>query len=449
MPAEPTLEIPPRPLATGAAMFAASRITATAALAITTIVLARVLGPDGWASYFVAQALIAILLASTTLGLEHGIAYYVSSARWEAHAALASALKVALCMGALGAAVGVCARLAFPSAFAGLSVGLTLITVVALPFALLALYVSWIALATDRYEVSMSLPASQAILVLAFAVPAGAVFGLGGAIVGMTVGTIAVGIGSVVWGLRTLERNASANAGHLLRAISFGIKGYGANALQLINYRLDLFLLSAVATTAAVGSYSLAVALTSLVALLPRAIAEVVYPRVARLSSISAESTRELVESKSIRHVSLMTILGVLALAAMLFLLVVPVFGEAFEPATDLGLILLPGMAATAVTSVLAATVVGRGKSAYGLYAALIVTPPTIALYAAVIPWLEAEGAALVSSASYTATFFLWSLLYRKTTGRHVWPLLIPTRSELEDLRALPRALASRTIQRA
>src|SRR5688572_12526126 len=119
---EPSLETQPRPLTAGAAMGAASRIAAAAAGAITTVVLARILGPDGWASYFVAQSLMAILLASTTLGIQYGIVYYVSSARWGASAAFVSALKFALCMGAVGAAVGLGARLAFASAFAGLSI---------------------------------------------------------------------------------------------------------------------------------------------------------------------------------------------------------------------------------------------------------------------------------------------------------------------------------------
>jgi O-antigen/teichoic acid export membrane protein len=445
---EPSLETQPRPLTTGAAMGAASRIAAAAAGGITTIVLARVLGPDGWASYFVAQSLMAILLASTTLGIQYGIVYYVSSARWGASAAFVSALKFALCMGAVGAAVGLGARLAFPSAFAGLSIWLTAVVLVGLPFALAGLYTSFVALAIDRYEVSMSLPAIQAVLVLALSAPAAVGFGLRGAVVGMTLGTIAVGVGSVVWGRQRLGRGERSEPGQLRRAMSFGIKGYGANALQLVSYRLDLFVLSAVASTAVVGGYSLAVALTSLLWLLPGALSTVLFPRVARLSHGDEESAREMVESKSLRHVSLITVLSTLVLAAGLVLLVVPLFGDGFQPAISLGLILLPGTAAIGISGVLAATVVGRGKPAYALYCALAVTPFTVVLYATLIPWLEARGAALASTVSYFATFLLWCVLYQRTTGRRVLPLLLPTRSELDDLRALPGATAAWIRQR-
>jgi O-antigen/teichoic acid export membrane protein len=226
--------------------------------------------------------------------------------------------------------------------------------------------------------------------------------------------------------------------------MSFGIKAYAAGALQLVNYRLDLFVLSAVASTAVVGNYALAVALTSLLWLLPRAVSDVLYPRVARLSRGDEEGARELVERKSLRHTSLITIASVIAFVPALELLVVPVFGAEFGPAVNLGLILLPGVAAIAVSGVLTAIVIGRGHPTYPLYGALVTTPVTIVLYATLIPALEATGAALASTLSYAAWFVLMSWFYRRVTRRSVWLLLVPTRSELDDLKALPALFAAR-----
>ena len=441
MRAEPTLGVAPRPLTGGAVIAATSRVGVAVAGAIATVVLARVLGAEGWASYFVAQSLFLLLLAGSTLGAEHGVVYYVSSERWGARAAYRAALRISVCMGILGAAAGVAARLLVPSAFPGLSVGLTAVVVLGLPFALAWLYVSFIALATDRYEVSMSVPVVQALLVLALAAPAAVIFGLRGAVVGSTLATIAVGVAAVGWGGRRLPASGRSEPGQVRRAISFGIKGYVANALQLLNYRLDVFVLSAVASATVVGAYSLAVALTSLLWLLPKALSDVLFPRVARLSAGDEDSTRDMVETKSLRHVSLVTIVSVIAFVPALELLVVPVFGAEFRPAINLGLILLPGAAAIGISAVLAATIVGRGKPEYSLYGALIVTPPTIVLYAVLIPWLGDVGAALASTLSYLGAFLLVSWFYRRATGRRVTSLLIPTRSELEDLRALPHSL--------
>jgi O-antigen/teichoic acid export membrane protein len=225
----------------------------------------------------------------------------------------------------------------------------------------------------------------------------------------------------------------------LRRAIAFGLKGYAANALQIVNVRLDVFVLAAVATTATVGVYSVAVAATSVLWLLPGALSDVLFPRVARLSAAADEDDREFVETKSLRHVSLIVAVTTIAVAVALELLVVPIFGAEFEGSINLGLILLPGVALLGISGVLAATIVGRGKPIYSLYVVLMVTPPTIALYATLIPRLGATGAALASTLSYSFNFFLVCWFYRRLTGRRVLPLLLPTRSEFDDLRALRR----------
>ena len=77
----------------------------------------------------------------------------------------------------------------------------------------------------------------------------------------------------------------------LRAAMRFGSKTYPANVLQFLNFRLDLFLLNALATTADVGRYSVAVSVTSVMWLLPRALSAVVFPRVAHLSAGEAART--------------------------------------------------------------------------------------------------------------------------------------------------------------
>ena len=192
------------------------------------------------------------------------------------------------------------------------------------------------------------------------------------------------------------------------------------------------------------GTYSLAVALTSLLWLLPRALSDVLFPRVSRLSGDDDIATRAMVEAKSVRHVSLITIASVVLFVPALELLLVPIFGEDYRPAINLGLILLPGAAAIALSTVLMATVVGRGRPIYSLQSMLVVTPLTVLLYATLIPWLNAEGAAAASSLSYVGGFALASWFYRRATGNHVWPLLIPTRGEIRDFRVLARSITAR-----
>jgi Na+-driven multidrug efflux pump len=78
---------------------------------------------------------------------------------------------------------------------------------------------------------------------------------------------------------------------------------------------------------------------------------------------------------------------------------------------------------------------------------ALITTPLTVILYVVLIPWLHASGAALASTLSYSTSFLLFAWYFQQTSGKRVLPLLVPTRSEIDDLRALPRALATRVAR--
>lgn len=426
-------------------MGAVSRLTVTATGAATTILIARLLGPDGSGGYYIAQSVLLLLTVLTTLGVEHGIAYYVSSGAWAARPAYVAALRAAAVVGTVGALAGITARLLVPEAFGHLSLWMTVVTCAALPFGLAWFYLTFVALAVDRYEAFVVPPAALSALTMVLAGAGAIAFGLGGAVAGAAVATVAIGACAVLWGLRRLAPPAGAEPpGQLRRAIGFGIKGYAANALQLINYRIDVFILSAAASSAEVGQYAIAATIAALLWLLPQAVADVLFPRVAHLSATSdGDAHRELVETKGARHVVLVVIAGAVGLVGVLQLLLVPIYGQEFEPSVELGLILLPGVALIGVGGVLSATIVGRGKPIYSLFVVLITTPVTIALYVWLIPELGARGAALASTISYTCNFLLTCYYYRRVTGRPVWRLLRPTRAELRDLRELPRAISS------
>jgi O-antigen/teichoic acid export membrane protein len=441
----------PRPLAGGAAMNAVSQVVVAMTAAISTIVVARLFGPDGTGQYSVALTLFTMLFVLGTLGLENGITYLVSARRWSPRSAFVQSQLAALVLGLAGMGVGVAAKLVFGSALEGLPLWLVVVVVGGLPLALAWYFASRIAVATDHYEAYVVPPAAQSTLVMVGVASLGAAFGVEGAIVGLTVSQALVAAGTLGWiGRRVVPReeidriDGPGRFAELVEATKFGLKTYTANALQFVNYRLDILILNAVASRDEVGQYSVAVSVTIALWLLPRALASVVLPRVASLSSGADEEYLALVEMKSVRHASLIAAAGALALVGVLVGLVTLLYGSDFRPAIAMGLILLPGAALVGVTAVLSATITGRGFPIYLVYVALVVTPLTILLYVALVPTLEGVGAALASTASYSASFFITAHFFRRATGRHVAPLLLPTRSELADYRALWRAAVTR-----
>lgn len=440
----PDLPSPARPLTGGAVMSATSRVTVAVTGALTTVFVARLLGPEGAGGFAIALTLVLLLTTVASLGVEHGIAYYVSSARWGARDALRVVWRLAAVVGVLVALAGLGLRLLVPSAFGGLSPASTAVVVGAMPFALMWFYGSFVALAVDRYEIFALPPALQSGSAMVLAVVLGLAAGLPGAVLALAVSHLLAAVAVVLWARRAPRGAGDGHPRQLRRSVSFGLKGYAANALQFLNHRFDLFIVSAAVGAAAVGQLAVAIAVTSVLLLLPQALSDVLFPRVAALSAgrgAHDRASRAFVEAKGMRHAVMVITAGVVVLAGALLVLVVPVFGEEFRPAIGLGLILLPGVALIGIGQILSATIVGRGRPIYSLYSALIVTPLTIGLYIWLVPALGAQGAALAKTASYTLSFALALFFYRRVTGAAPLRLFVPTREELADLRALAPAI--------
>lgn len=444
VPTEPEPEpVVKRPLTGGAAMGAVSRLSVAVTGAATTIAVARLLGPEGTGGFAVALTIVYVLTVFTTFGVEHGVAYYVGRGSWAPRRAFSTVLRVAAIVGTAGAALGVLARVVVPDPFGDLTVTEVALASAALPFSLAWFYGSFVSLADDHYEGYVLPPAVMSALGLVFVIALAIPFDLTGAIVGLCAAHVVTGIATAVWGRRHLSTDVSTEdePGQLQRALRFGIKGYAANALQTLNYRVNVFVLAALAPAATVGTFSVALGVTAALWLLPQALSDVLFPRVAALSASDhqdAEAHRDFVIGKSLRHTTLIVVAGAVALAVALWLLIVPVYGEEFRPAIELGLILIPGVCLLGIAGILSAVIIGRGRPELGLYIALISTPLTMVAYALLIPPFEATGAAWATSLSFTTNFVLAAFFFRRVTGLRVAPLLLPTRSELDDYRGLP-----------
>ncbi len=447
---ELTSELPaqPRRAMTGGIVIAAgSRVSVAITGAATTIAIARLLGPAGAGTFAVAQSVIIISTTLATLGLDHGILYYVSSGAWEAMGAHRASQRLAFSVGLVAGAVVVLIRLAVPSLLRGLSISTTLLLAAAVPFALSWLYTSIIALGTDDYEGYVLPPAVQSACSLALAAGLAAWRGIVGGIAGLAIAHVATALLALIRRRGRENRRATDRAraskapigprNKLRPALRFGLKGYAANAMQFLNLRLDLLILNGVASVVAVGHYAVAVSVTSVMWLLPWALSDILLPRVAALSAdVGDQSTLDAVEIKGLRHNSAITSLLTAILAAALVVLVVPIYGARFSAAVGLGLILLPGAAFLALAAPMTATVTGRGRPDLILIVALIVTPLTIGMYATLIPLLGATGAAVSSTGSYAVTFLVTAIMYRRVTGRSLI-VMLPTRSELLDYQLL------------
>ena len=426
---------PPRRLAIGASAALVGQLSTVAGGIVTSIFLAQTFGPAGTGTYALIGNLFAAVLLLAALGLPTGITFLVSRGAWPPRRALKQSLAAALPMGLAGTTLG----LAFyawtnNSVLEGISGGEALAVMAAVPFGLAWLFCSAIAIGCDLYERIATFQLSRAALTVVAVIGPGIAFGLSGAIVGFAAAQVlsaaAVGISLARFNRRESQEPASGvnrreTTRPLRAAFRFGRRAWSADALQFLNYRLDLFILAAYVARADVGQYSLAVSLTMLAWLLPSAIGQVLLPRTASLdsASIGGDVSRARADGAVARVIRHTVILQLPTGAAVVVLLVVGiplVYGPPFHDSIVLGLLLLPGVLAASIAKVVSPVITGRGYPIYSVYNVLITVPVTVALYLLLIPPLGATGAALASTASYMLTTVLAMYFYRRVTDGSV-----------------------------
>jgi O-antigen/teichoic acid export membrane protein len=249
------------------------------------------------------------------------------------------------------------------------------------------------------------------------------------------------------------EARGAIHSSQLQRAVAFGSKTWLGEIFWALNFRLDVVILNIYVASSTVGVYFVAGSLGAIAWILPSALQAVVLPRVAALEAAVERGEGELAGSdatvaRSMRHGTLLAIPTALGLAVLLAVGVPLLYGPKFQDAVLYGFLLLPGVLAGGVGKVAAGGLTGRGRPGFTLIPMLVVTPPTVLAYLLVIPGAGAEGAAIVSSISYTASTAVAVALLLKLTRIPVRELLVPRRSDLQDYRAMLAGLRLYARQR-
>jgi O-antigen/teichoic acid export membrane protein len=226
------------------------------------------------------------------------------------------------------------------------------------------------------------------------------------------------------------------------RSVRYGTKAQVGAFFQLINFRLDVLVLSLFVPLTSVGHYAVAQTLAELVTYLGVAFQISVLPILARADGEDAAAAET--SGTALRHHSLLALVLVLANAIFAPLVLLFGYGHAFRPALVPLLVLLPGMWFMGTGSLVVGDLRGRGRpglaSAVKGGAALV----TIGLDLALIPAFGVVGAAVASSLAYAA-FGIGSLVVLSRLARvPIRRLAVPTRHDLALYRRVGSTLLGR-----
>jgi O-antigen/teichoic acid export membrane protein len=413
------------------------------------ILLARTLGPEGRGVAALYQAAVALGFAFLNLGVSSAAFYFVTRRDLSGRQAMEAGLTVSL-IAALVAAVGVLlTALLFEERLEGKDIpyGLAILSVPA--FIQLRLTTALLR-AEGRFGAMNAVDLALSLSMLAC---------LGGieVISGLSVRSAVwawslaflppLALGYALLGPGCWPRSLAPKS-LFVKAVRFGGQSQFTTLIQLLNYRLDVFLILVLVNTTGVGLYTVATSQTEGIWIIADSVAIVL------LTNITAGDEANAARMTPVVCRSTLLVSAVVAVVAALIagIWIPVVFGSAYRDSVMPYIWLLPGTVAFSGSKILAAYVFSRGRpiiNAWIALATLVVSvPATVALTAL----FGVSGAAAGTSLGYCLNLALTAAAYRALSGEPVLAALLPQRSDAAlygaGLRSLVRRLRRRGAAR-
>lgn len=411
---------------------------------VTGVILARALGPDGRGVYSLFLLSVSFAQAVLSLGIGVSAVYYIGKRAFPLRDIVSNGQLIVL---ASAAASGALVLVAAPT------VGGRLLGAGA-PFWAFAfavpLFVEFNLLTSvlqgrERFLQMNLVVLAQPLLLLAllvaglgaggFGTPAAVLFWAASVLAASALGLWFVGLEHV-----NLATSVGPRWPVLREQIVFGAKGQLGNLMQLLNYRLDQFLVALFVSEAGVGLYAVGVSMSEAVWFVANSVAVVLLPR---LTAAGAGEAAELTPV-ACRNTLLVSALAAAGLGAVSGWLVPLLFGADFSGSVRPLLWLLPGTVALAGSKVLASYVFSRGRPLVNSGITIASLVVTVAADLALIPPFGVSGAAVASSLAYASHLVLSAVAYRTISGRSALAALLPARADIGLYRAVLRSTAAR-----
>lgn len=392
-----------------------ARLLAVLGLTLATVLVARTGGPSAVGEYALLRMLPGLVGVLSVLGLPGALAYFLAVPRRD----LPRLWPTLMAIGAGGAAVGTAlwiaaspllAKVFFPHepvwliAAAGATVASQL---------LLTLGKTSLQGLEDRRGGDVVIAAEELAFLPCFVLPlVVGIHGIGAIVLGLGLADLVVAVDAWRRVSRRLGWRRFGLAGGDLgwwgrpdkalarRVSSYGLRGQVGGLITLLNLRLDVAILGAIAGPAVLGGYAVASKYAELLRLPGTALTWVFYPRLTKLDQHHAAGlARRLIRP---------TLAGVVLAAIPIALLAGPVmrllYGSSFGSAVQPARVLVAGMVLAGASGVASAYLYGRGSPGLNsivLGAGLVIT---VVLDVTLIPHYGAMGAAVASTVTYLST---------------------------------------------
>ncbi len=416
----------------------ASRFVLAGLILLTDVVLARALGADGKGRFTLVLLLSQLGAITIGLGLDRAMGYSVAHTTEVARRALGNGAVWVVVVGGAGmlAALVLAATAAIPN----LGSADLVLAALALPLEL-AFSFGVVTLLGRRLVGAYNATRLLRRGLLLVGLVSVAVAGLD-LLAALVVNVLALAAAVTVM-LRAVARQGIApgrpDAGLLRQQMRYGLRSWPGSLADRFQFRLDAFIVNAVVGVAATGVYSVASSAAEALWYIPSALGAVLFGRAAAAGRDAAP-----LASTVTRMTLALGVVVAVPAALVAPMAIEALYGPAFAEAPRALALLLPGVVAYGVVTVLSQYLLAIDAPGRSTGVRLIGLAINVGANLALVPRLGIQGAAIASSISYTATAVLMLAVYVRVSGRGVGETVLVRPGDFQRLLAGARRARTR-----
>lgn len=397
----------------------------------SSIIIARILGPEGKGVYSLVILLPALLITFTNFGIGPASVYFIGKKRYSPKEVFGNNIIFSILISAFAIILGLIIIFFFgDKVFPGVATEYLLLALSLIPFQLFLTFIVNILLGLQKIKKYnfIQLIRTFIFLFLIAIFLLGLNFGIKAAIIAQVLSSF---IACTVLFFQTKKETIglifSLNKKVFKDFFSYGAKVYLGNVFGSLHYRIDMFLVNIFLNPLAVGFYSIAVGLAEKTWLISQSAGTVLFPRV---SSGTNEKNLKEFTPLLCRNILLITILFSILLFAIGHWLIILFYSKQFSDSILPFQILLIGAVTISAWRILANDLSGRGKPMLNVYITAGSVILNIILNIIWIPKFGIAGAAWATSVSYTATLIIITMVYSKLSGNKIKDIIFVKKSD-------------------
>lgn len=398
----------------------------------TSVILARILGPDGMGIYSLAILLPVLAIIFTNFGIDSASAFYAGRGKYSPDKILGNNIIISGFLSILGFLAGLIIIFFFgEKLFHGVPVIYLLLTLSIIPCQLFFTSISSILWGLQKIKEYNFVSILQSFVFLVFIVifflaPG---FGIKTAIISQIISSFLAGMVLFFLIKRVVGPfSLRLNKSYLKDSFSYGMKMYFGGILTFLYQRLNVFIINFFINPLAVGFYFIAKNFAEKILLIPQSVSFVLFSKVS-----SEKDKNRLKEFTALicRNSLFVTIVCI----AIFFLfgrwLIVFLYSTEFLDSVSTFKILLIASIFMGAGGPICSDLAARGKPMINNYLAIFQIALNIILSILLIPKFGIRGAAWAVTISSMMGFVIGLIVYRKISGNKIKDVIFIKRSDI------------------